>query len=158
MISPDILNITSLIATLTYFVFATLLALYDYRMGILPDKLTLSLLWMGLLFHSIFHSSSLSNAVYGAVSGYLSLWLLYWIFFMFTKKEGMGYGDFKLLAAIGAWNGWQSLALILVIASLTGMMAFFIVRIIQRKSITQLPFGPSLAIAGWGEFFWQVSN
>lgn len=156
MSCSDELSITCLVAILTYFSFAIILALFDYRTGLLPDRLTLSLLWLGLLFHSIAHPARLESAVYGAISGYLSLWLLYWIFFWLYKKEGLGYGDFKLMAAIGAWNGWQSLALIVVIASFAGITAFVILRILQRKTTKQLPFGPYLAITGWGEFIWQI--
>ena len=157
MLSSDAIGIICLVATLTYFSFATLLAVYDYQKGLLPDRLTLSLLWFGLLFHSIVDPARLNSVIYGAISGYLSLWLFYWVFFWFSKKEGLGYGDFKLLAAIGAWNGWESLALVLVIASVTGIMTFISIQVIQQKSMKQLPFGPYLAMAGWGEFLWQVS-
>lgn len=144
------LNIAFVIASLLYFSFATLLAVIDYMTGLLPDRLTLSLLWLGLIFHATTHPSKLDDAIYGAIIGYLSLWLLYWGFFWLRQREGLGYGDFKLLAAIGAWNGWQSLPLILIVASISGIVTFAAVRIIRHKSAEQIPFGPCLAFAGWG--------
>ena len=158
MINIHALNIICLLAPLIYLSFAITLAICDYKTGLLPDKLTLPLLWIGVIFHSVCHPDSVNNAIYGAISGYLSLWLIYWGFFWFTKREGLGYGDFKLLAAIGAWNGWHSLPFILVIASLTGIIHFLTLRIIRRKEIRQLPFGPYLAMAGWSEFFYQVNE
>ncbi len=153
---PDVLSATFIAAALVYFSFSVILAITDYQTGLLPDRLTLPLLWLGLLFHATTQPEKLDDAIYGAVSGYLSLWLLYWGFFWFSKREGLGYGDFKLLAAIGAWNSWKSLPLILIIASVSGIIAFAVVRIIQHKSAQQLPFGPCLAFAGWGEFIWRL--
>ncbi|WP_300005708.1 A24 family peptidase [uncultured Cedecea sp.] len=153
---PETLNGTLLVGTLFYFSFATCLAITDYRTGLLPDKLTLPLLWLGLIFHTWTNSDKLTDAIYGAVCGYLALWLLFWCFFCLSKREGLGYGDFKLLAAIGAWNGWQSLPLVLIIASTTGIVACMVLRIIQKKWPAQLPFGPCLAAAGCGEFIWQI--
>lgn len=153
---PDLPSTTLMAATVVYFSFAIALAVTDYQTGLLPDRLTLVLLWLGLLFHTSTHPDRLNSAIYGAVGGYLSLWLVYWGFFWLSKREGLGYGDFKLLAAIGAWNGWQSLPWVLVIASVSGIIAFAAVYIIRHKSVEQLPFGPYLAIAGWGEFIWQM--
>lgn len=152
----DTFNITWVAGALLYFSFASCLAVTDYRTGLLPDSLTLSLLWLGLIFHTIIHPDKLADAIYGAASGYLSLWLLFWCFFCLSKREGLGYGDFKFLAAIGAWNGWQSLPLILVIASTAGVINFLILHIRQPKRSGTFPFGPWLAIAGWGEFIWQI--
>jgi len=153
---PDTLSVPFMVAALVYFSFSVILAVTDYRTGLLPDKLTLSLLWLGLLFHATTQPAKLDVAIYGAVSGYLSLWLLYWGFFWFSKREGLGYGDFKLLAAIGAWNGWQSLPLVLVIASVAGIITFAALQIRQQNQTGQLPFGPCLVSAGWGEFIWPV--
>jgi len=153
---PDVPSVICIVAVLVYFSFSVILAVTDYQTGLLPDRLTLPLLWLGLLFHATTQPEKLDEAVYGAISGYLSLWLLYWGFFWFSKREGLGYGDFKLLAAIGAWNGWQSLPSILIIASVGGIITFAVVRIIQHKSAQQLPFGPYLAWTGWGEFIWSL--
>lgn len=153
---PETLNIALLAGALLYFSFAVCLAITDYRTGLLPDRLTLSLLWLGLIFHTLTHPDKLTDVIYGAVCGYLSLWLLFWCFFYLSKREGLGFGDFKFLAAIGAWNGWQSLPLILVIASVAGIIAFLVRHIRQPKRAGPFPFGPWLAIAGWGEFIWQV--
>lgn len=150
------LNIAFVIGTLLYFSFATLLAVIDYKTGLLPDRLTLSLLWLGLIFHATTSPSKLDDAIYGAVTGYLALWLLYWGFFWLRQREGLGYGDFKLLSAIGAWNGWQSLPLVLIVASMGGIATFAAVRVIRHKSAEQIPFGPCLAFAGWGEFVWRL--
>ncbi|MCS3434583.1 A24 family peptidase [Klebsiella sp. BIGb0407] len=150
--APSTLNIILVAGTSLYFSFAALLAFTDYKTGLLPDRLTLSLLWSGLIFHAITTPCQLDDAIYGAVIGYLSLWLLYWGFFWLCQREGLGYGDFKLLSAMGAWNGWQSLPIVLFVASMCGLATFAAVRVIRHKSAKQLPFGPSLAFAGWGEF------
>jgi leader peptidase (prepilin peptidase)/N-methyltransferase len=115
----------------------------------LPDSITLPLLWLGLLFNINATFVSLSSAVIGAVAGYLSLWSVYWVFKWATGKEGMGYGDFKLLAAIGAWLGWTMLPLTILLSSLVGA-AIGIVLIVfaGRGRSVPIPFGPYLAIAG----------
>lgn len=131
---------------------ATLLSLMliDLDTFLLPDELTLPLLWLGLLFnlHGMF-SASLTNAVIGAVVGYLSLWSLYWIFKLLTKREGMGYGDFKLLAALGAWLGWQNLVSVLLVSSCLGVLYALVLRFSGRlASGNPIPFGPFLGGAG----------
>lgn len=151
-----IISITFIAGALIYLSFALILAITDYQTGLLPDRLTLPLLWLGLLFHTLVHPGKSENAIYGAVFGYLSLWLVYWGFFWITRREGLGYGDVKLLAAIGAWNGWQSLPLVLIIASVTGVITLAGLYVIQQKKVEQLPFGPYLALAGWGEFIWPI--
>lgn len=156
LMTSSTLNIILVAGTLLYLSFATLLAVTDYKTGLLPDRLTLSLLWSGLIFHAVTNPNLLDEAIYGAVSGYLSLWILYWGFFWLCQREGLGYGDLKLLSAIGAWNGWQSLPLILFVASMCGLATFAAVRVIRHKSAKQLPFGPCLAFAGWGEFVWLL--
>ncbi|HBC58541.1 MAG TPA: prepilin peptidase [Gammaproteobacteria bacterium] len=133
------------------------LSLIDIDHQILPDQITLSLLWLGLLL-SLFSFEAFSTpteAIVGAIAGYLSLWTIYMIFKIITGKEGMGFGDFKLFAALGAWLGWQSLPLIILLSSLVGA-AFGISLIVFRGADRQLaiPFGPYLAAAGWIALIW----
>ena len=133
----------------------TLIALagIDVRTQLLPDQLTLPLLWLGLILSlfPLFISSSAS--VLGVVIGYLSLWSVYWLFKLTTGKEGMGYGDFKLLAALGAWMGTSALLPIVLLSSLIGAVvggAFLAIRGHDRA--TPIPFGPFIAAAGWVQF------
>lgn len=126
------------------------LVLIDLEHQLLPDDITLPLLWVGLLINLSATFTTLPNAVIGAVSGYVFLWLLTYGYKAITGKIGMGHGDFKLFAALGAWFGWQSLAIILFLASLAGSIigiTWLIWR--KRSSQTPIPFGPFLAIAGW---------
>lgn len=125
------------------------LTFIDLDTFFLPDSITLPLLWLGLLFNINATFVGLSSAVIGAVAGYLSLWSVYWAFKWATGKEGMGYGDFKLLAAIGAWLGWTMLPLTILLSSLVGA-AIGIVLIVfaGRGRSVPIPFGPYLAIAG----------
>ena len=135
------------------FVF-TLIALtaIDLDTYLLPDDLTLPLLWAGLLFNLVFEHVSLTNAVIGASAGYLLLWSIYQLFKLATGKEGMGYGDFKLLAAIGAWLGVQSLFTILLSASLFGIFFGLLIQTLRGKQRHEaFPFGPCLAL---GAFAW----
>lgn len=126
------------------------LSIIDIETQLLPDDITLPLLWLGLLLN-IFHAFvSITDAVIGAMAGYLILWLVYWGFKKTTGKEGMGYGDFKLLGALGAWMGWQVLPAIILISSLTGAIIGIAWLIWKRQdSQTPIPFGPFLAGAGW---------
>lgn len=137
-----------------YFALSLMLSICDYRTLQLPDNLTLSLLWLGLFFHSLYSPMTLSLSVYGAIAGYLMLWALYWLYFLTRKREGLGYGDLKLAAAIGAWNGILSLPTVFFCASLAGILTFICCAATQRP-IERLPFGPYLALAGWSEFVWQ---
>ncbi|MEL4012904.1 prepilin peptidase [Dryocola clanedunensis] len=122
----------------------------DIDQMLLPDVLTLPLLWLGLLTNLHGALVPLSDAVLGAVVGYLSLWLLYWGLRLATGKEGLGYGDFKLLAALGAWCGWQRLPMLLLVAALAGMLIFLLLRLSGRAGRGEpLPFGPCLALSGW---------
>ena len=115
----------------------------------LPDSITLPLLWLGLLLNISGTYTPLSGAVIGAAAGYLSLWSVYWIFKWATGKEGMGYGDFKLLAAIGAWLGWQMLPLTILLSSLVGaVIGISMIVFAGRGRSVPIPFGPYLAIAG----------
>ncbi|WP_244613030.1 prepilin peptidase [Modicisalibacter radicis] len=126
------------------------LAVIDLRTQLLPDVLTLPLLWAGLLYQLCFQPWQLSNAVIGAVAGYLVLWAFYWLFRLITGKEGMGYGDFKLLAALGAWLGWPMLPLLLILSAGVGAVVGSIAQLtIPRLRGMPLPFGPFLALAGW---------
>ncbi len=131
------------------------LAFIDFDTTYLPDAITLPLLWCGLLFnlHGVF--AELPAAVIGAMAGYLSLWSVYWAFKLLTKKEGMGYGDFKLLAALGAWLGWQMLPLIVLLSSLVGAIIGILLIILAKKGRNvPIPFGPYLATAGLLALFW----
>lgn len=143
-------------ATALYFCFALSLSIIDFRTMQLPDRLTLPLLWLGLLFHCQVNPLNVYHAVYGAVTGYLFLWVAFHLFQYATGKEGLGYGDLKLLAAIGAWNTWQNLPLVIMIASLLGLIFAGSLYLFKRSKVVEMPFGPWLAIAGWGNFLWKV--
>lgn len=131
------------------------LAFIDFDHQILPDALTLPVLWLGLLVNSRDIFVSLESAVFGAVAGYLSLWLVYQVFRLLTKKEGMGFGDFKLLALFGAWLGWQQLPLIILLSSFTGaVIGLALIIGLGRDKQVPMPFGPFLCIAGWISLLW----
>jgi leader peptidase (prepilin peptidase)/N-methyltransferase len=134
----------------------------DLDTKLLPDAITLPLLWLGLLVNLGTPMSdgggafaSLNDAVLGAAAGYLSLWLVYHLFRLVTGKEGMGYGDFKLLAAIGAWLGWQYLPLTILLSAVVGaIVGGAALSLKGRESQTPIPFGPFLAAAGWIAMMW----
>lgn len=127
----------------------------DIDTQLLPDKITLPLLWLGLLANSAGAFVSLEDAVYGAAAGYLLLWSVFWGFKLLTGKEGMGYGDFKLLAALGAWMGWQALPTIVLLSSFVGAVIGIAGILIQgRDRNIPIPFGPYLAIAGFITLLW----
>jgi leader peptidase (prepilin peptidase)/N-methyltransferase len=127
----------------------------DLDTQLLPDDITLPLLWGGLLFNLSGTYTSLHGAVMGAVSGYLALWSVYWLFKFATGKEGMGYGDFKLLAALGAWLGWQMLPLIIILSSLVGAAVGITLILAARHGRNiPIPFGPYLAGGGLIALFW----
>ena len=122
----------------------------DMRTTLLPDSLTLPLLWLGLLLSLVPVFVLAPQAILGAAVGYLSLWSVYWAFKLITGKEGMGYGDFKLLAAIGAFCGWKAILPVLLMSSLIGAIIGSIMLAVQgRDRATPIPFGPYLAAAGW---------
>lgn len=127
----------------------------DLRHQLLPDAVTLPLLWLGLLVNTQGVFTDLHSAVVGGAAGYLVLWLVFWAFKLLTGKEGMGYGDFKLLAALGAWLGWQMLPLILLLSTAVGA-AVGLAAIALRGRDRHIPmaFGPYLAIAGWIALMW----
>lgn len=133
-----------------------ILAAIDAQTQLLPDGLTLPLMWAGLLFNLSATYVPLAEAVVGAMAGYLSLWSVYWVFRLLSGKEALGYGDFKLLAALGAWLGWQALPQTLLLASASGLVWTLLQRLITRQSLQQpLAFGPWLALAGGGIFLWS---
>lgn len=127
----------------------------DIDTQLLPDDITLPLMWMGLIANIGGTFAPLGDAVIGAFSGYLSLWLVYWLFRIVTGKEGMGFGDFKLLAAVGAWLGWKLLPLVILLSSLVGAVVGILLIALRRHTRgTPIPFGPYLAAAGLTALFW----
>ena len=137
------------------------LSLIDLDHHILPDVIVLPLLWIGLIanYHNYF--TDLESAVLGAIFGYMVLWVIYQIHHRLTGKEGMGYGDFKLLAALGAWLGWQTIPVVLLLASISGTIISLLFIIFKNQSRdVQIPFGPYLAIAGFIALIWggQILN
>lgn len=147
-------------ALASVFIFTTwiLIALtfIDIDKMLLPDQLTLPLLWLALMF-SLSDAALVSpaQALKGAAAGYLSLWSVYWLFKLLTGKEGMGYGDFKLLAVFGAFLGWQQLPLIILLSSVVGAVVGITLLTIQGKDkATPIPFGPYIAAAGWIALLW----
>ncbi len=131
------------------------LTFIDLDTQLLPDDITLPLLWLGLLANSAGVFTDLNSAVLGAAGGYLILWTVYWGFRLIARKEGMGYGDFKLLAAIGAWTGWQVLPVVIVISAGLGVVIGSILLWLARKGVdTRIPFGPYLALGGIAALIW----
>lgn len=131
------------------------LTFIDFDTQLLPDSITLPLLWTGVLLNLNGAYTSLPNAVIGAVAGYLVLWSVYWLFKIATGKEGMGFGDFKLLAAIGAWLGWQMLPLVIILSSLVGaVVGITLIAIARHGRNIPIPFGPYLAGGGLIALFW----
>ncbi|HEB27868.1 MAG TPA: prepilin peptidase [Porticoccus sp.] len=127
----------------------------DFNEQLLPDNITLPLLWFGLLINTHDTFAPLSDAVIGAAAGYLCLWWIFWVFKLLTGKEGMGHGDFKLLAALGAWVGWQQLLLIVLLSSLVGaVVGIAMIIFLGRDKQIPIPFGPYLAAAGWITLVW----
>lgn len=127
----------------------------DFDTQLLPDDITLPLIWIGLLFNLYGTFTTLHDAVLGAIAGYIALWAVYWLFKLATGKEGMGYGDFKLLAALGAWLGWQLLPLIIILSSLVGaVIGITLIVAVKRGRDIPIPFGPYLAGGGLIALFW----
>ncbi len=130
------------------------ITIIDYNYQLLPDSLSLSLLWLGLIANTQHLFTPLPNAVLSAVAAYLSLWLFIKLFYLITGKQGMGNGDFKLFAAFGAWFGWTQLPLILLLASLIGSIYGIIyLKITKKTKETPIPFGPFLSLAGLVSLF-----
>ena len=136
------------------------LTMIDYDTQLLPDQITLPLVWAGIVFsvmpHSgVFPATDLQSSVFGAIAGYLTLWSIYWGFKLVTGKEGMGYGDFKLLAALGAWLGWQLLPVIILLSAVVGAVTgIAMILLAGHKRETPIPFGPYLAGAGILAMLW----
>ncbi|MGE8335444.1 prepilin peptidase [Pseudomonas laurylsulfatiphila] len=131
------------------------MSLIDAEHQILPDVLVLPLMWLGLVVNSFGLFVSLHEALWGAIAGYGLLWSVFWLFKLITGKDGMGHGDFKLLAMLGAWGGWQILPLTVLLSSLVGaIIGLITLRLRHAKTSTPIPFGPYLAIAGWIALLW----
>ena len=137
------------LASLVFAYFLIAMTLIDYDTKTLPDDLTFPLLWLGLLINLDGMIVPLRDAVIGAMAGYMSLWAVYWLFKLATGKEGMGYGDFKLLAALGAWMGWAMLPTIIILSSVVGaIVGISLIVFARRDRNNPIPFGPYLAAAG----------
>lgn len=138
-----------------FFTFALIaLTFIDFDTFLLPDDITLPLLWAGLILNIGHGFTDLQSAVIGAVAGYLSLWSIYWAFKLITGKEGMGYGDFKLLAAIGAWFGWQLLPAVILLSSVAGsVIGISLILVARHGRNVPIPFGPYLALGGIAALF-----
>lgn len=131
------------------------LSVIDYDHQLLPDSITLPMLWTGLLLGQFGLFAGPTDSVIGAAAGYLSLWSVYWLFRLVTGKEGMGHGDFKLLAMLGAWTGWQLLLPIILISSVIGaIVGIGLILFRGRERGKPIPFGPYLAAAGWVALLW----
>ena len=139
-----------------FFVWALIAASFiDFDTQLLPDSITLMLLWAGLVVALFGTFTDLRSSVIGAAAGYLALWSVYWLFKLATGKEGMGFGDFKLLAAIGAWTGWKMLLLVVLLSSFIGAFVGIGLIILARHGRNvPIPFGPYLAAAGVVALFW----
>ena len=137
------------------------LSMIDIDHQLLPDSITLPFLWLGLTLSLFPVFADMRSALIGAIVGYLSLWTVYQVFKLITGKEGMGFGDFKLLALLGAWMGWQSLPVIIILSSLVGaVLGGSLIAIQGRDRAQPIPFGPYLAVAGWIALLWgdSISN
>jgi leader peptidase (prepilin peptidase)/N-methyltransferase len=131
------------------------LTMIDFDKQLLPDDITLPFIWIGLLLAMFGLFTDTHSSIVGAVAGYLSLWSFYWIFKLLTGKEGMGYGDFKLLAALGAWFGWQMLPVIILLSSFVGAaVGISMILFLGRDKNIPIPFGPYIATAGWIAMLW----
>jgi leader peptidase (prepilin peptidase)/N-methyltransferase len=137
------------------------LSMIDIDHQLLPDSITLPVLWLGLILSLFPVFADMRSSLIGAAAGYLSLWTIYQLFRLLTGKEGMGFGDFKLLALLGAWMGWQSLPMIVLLSSAVGAVLGITMIAVQGRDRHQpIPFGPYLAIAGWIALLWgeQISS
>lgn len=149
---PDI-NAVLLAIILTFCLIA--LTGIDFDTYLLPDSITLPLLWLGLIANYFGVFTTLDSALWGAIAGYGVLWCVFWLFKLVTGKEGMGYGDFKLLAALGAWLGWQMLPVIIILSSLVGaLVGIAMIVFAKHEKSKPIPFGPYLAAAGWLALIW----
>ena len=148
--------------TASIFVLALLtLTFIDMDTQLLPDNITLPLLWLGLLFNLNGGFTDIQSSIVGAAAGYLILWSIYWLFKLTTGKEGMGHGDFKMLAAIGAWFGWTMLPAVILLSSIAGsIIGIGLILFAKKGRNTAIPFGPYLALGGIAALFWgtQLSH
>ena len=154
---PSLQGLTALFLTALLIAMAGI----DIDHQLLPDNITIPLMWAGILISFWAIHTDLSSSVTGAIAGYLILWSVYHVFRLLTGKEGMGYGDFKLLAALGAWLGWQMLPLIVLLSSVVGALVGVILMASGRlKKDKPMPFGPFIAAAGWVTLIWgeQIIN
>lgn len=143
----------ALAAILTFALVA--LAGIDLDEMLLPDQLTLPFLWLGIFANLFASFTSLESSVIGAIAGYLSLWCVFWLFKLLTGKDGMGYGDFKLMALFGAWLGWQQLPLIILLSSAVGAVIGILLMVFNGNGRNKaIPFGPYIALAGWIALCW----
>lgn len=147
-------NIMHIMAGMVLTWFLLCLSLIDMREQLLPDELTLPLLWLGLLYHVVVQPDALSDAVIGAALGYVFFRTLYHVFKITTGKEGMGFGDFKMAAALGAWLGWQLLLPMIFLAAVLGLIFALLQATMREKAIA---FGPFLAMAAWC-CWWQSES
>ena len=148
---PNLQGLTALFLT----AFLMALAGIDADHQLLPDNMTLPLLWAGIVLNFWSIHTDLAASIMGAVAGYLALWSIYHLFLLLTGKEGMGYGDFKLLAALGAWMGWQMLPLIILLSSVVGaLFGLILLGTGKMKRDKPMPFGPFIAAAGWIALIW----
>lgn len=148
---PNLQGLTALFLT----AFLIALAGIDADHQLLPDNMTLPLLWAGILLNFWSVHTDLAASVMGAIAGYLALWSIYHLFRLLTGKEGMGYGDFKLLAALGAWLGWQMLPLVVLLSSIVGaLFGLILMGTGKMKRDSPMPFGPFIAAAGWIALLW----
>lgn len=149
---------TTALASILFTCALIVLTLIDYREQLLPDQITLPLLWLGLLVNLSGLFTTPEDGIIGAALGYLCLWSVYWLFKLITGREGMGYGDFKLNAALGAWLGWQMVPVVILLASLLGMVVgCYGIFFAGRDRDAPLAFGPYLCIAGWIAMLWGDS-
>ena len=138
-------------------------SMIDKDTQIIPDSIVIPLLWVGLsmsLIHPLPSTSKLfispSDAIIGTLVGYLSLWSVFWFYKLCTGKDGLGYGDFKLLAALGAWLGWQQILLIIMLSAIAGLLInFALIIFLKKDGKTPIPFGPYLSFAGWIAMIWS---
>lgn len=151
-------SITQLAFIAIFSAFLISLTMIDINKMILPDQLTLTLLWIGLLANTDGLFIDLEHAVMGAILGYSILWSVFWLFKLLTGKNGMGYGDFKLLAALGAWLGWQSIPSILLVASIMGIIYGVFMKVKTSLIKNEYAFGPFLAIAGWVTMITKIND
>lgn len=144
-----------LLAALLLFWSLLCLTVIDIDHQLLPDNITVPLLWVGVLANYFGLFTTLESSVIGAIAGYLSFWIIFQVHYRLTGREGLGYGDFKLLGALGAWLGWEMLPLIVLLASLTGTVIALVMMVASKlKRRATISFGPYLALGGWIALIW----